>query len=283
MLPRRRRFQPRSLLIATAALSVAIGLLVLSMVGFGHTIGFLDRLTGTPLLASAESASSAKAPPGWPPPVPTGAPAIAPPPLPIAVPQGAVASVDGATVFGGGGSVSDSERGGPNATASAGVSAVAGTTAVGGATQSTAGTRGTATQDTAAGATPGATAGAPQGPACGPKTCGPEQVCCNASCGICTAPGAMCTQQRCDLPNAQTSLLCGPNTCNVGQVCCNASCGICAAPGAACDQRTCRESVQYPSNERCGSTLCNAGQVCCNPSCGICAAPGASCSRDICR
>jgi hypothetical protein len=78
-------------------------------------------------------------------------------------------------------------------------------------------------------------------------------------------------------------MMCGPNTCNVGQVCCNPSCGICAAPGASCDQRTCRETAQYPSNERCGNTLCNSGQVCCNPSCGICAAPGVPCSQDLCQ
>ncbi len=32
---------------------------------------------------------------------------------------------------------------------------------------------------------------------CGSATCAQGQVCCNASCGTCTPPGAMCTQQVC--------------------------------------------------------------------------------------
>ena len=33
---------------------------------------------------------------------------------------------------------------------------------------------------------------------CGPNVCGAGQVCCNASCGICTQPDMVCTQQACD-------------------------------------------------------------------------------------
>ncbi|HMI90595.1 MAG TPA: hypothetical protein VK509_04490 [Polyangiales bacterium] len=33
---------------------------------------------------------------------------------------------------------------------------------------------------------------------CGARTCGAGLVCCNASCGVCTAPGMFCTQQGCD-------------------------------------------------------------------------------------
>jgi hypothetical protein len=35
------------------------------------------------------------------------------------------------------------------------------------------------------------------GEACGAKTCPSGQVCCNASCGICTPPDGACTQQAC--------------------------------------------------------------------------------------
>ncbi len=35
------------------------------------------------------------------------------------------------------------------------------------------------------------------GPACGPVQCKLDQVCCNDSCGICTAPGGGCTKQLC--------------------------------------------------------------------------------------
>jgi hypothetical protein len=38
------------------------------------------------------------------------------------------------------------------------------------------------------------------GPACGPNTCAAGDVCCNESCGICTPPDGMCTQQFCE-PN----------------------------------------------------------------------------------
>lgn len=37
-----------------------------------------------------------------------------------------------------------------------------------------------------------------QGEQCGDKTCGPGLVCCNASCGICTAPGMSCIQIACN-------------------------------------------------------------------------------------
>lgn len=117
---------------------------------------------------------------------------------------------------------------------------------------------------------------------CGEALCPEGQVCCNASCGICTAPGGTCTKRACGMPYAPTSAACGPVTCNVGQVCCNASCGICTAPNQTCDKRQCEDAIQNPVSEVCGMTTCNVGQVCCNPSCGICTAPGAGCSHEVC-
>jgi hypothetical protein len=38
----------------------------------------------------------------------------------------------------------------------------------------------------------------PAGEACGPTTCASGEVCCNASCGICTPPDGFCTQQACE-------------------------------------------------------------------------------------
>jgi hypothetical protein len=35
------------------------------------------------------------------------------------------------------------------------------------------------------------------GPACGKTTCPLGEECCNASCGVCTPPGGVCTQQAC--------------------------------------------------------------------------------------
>jgi hypothetical protein len=52
---------------------------------------------------------------------------------------------------------------------------------------------------------------------CGDRTCGEDTVCCNASCGICTAPGNVCIQIACepsDHPATCKSVLCGPSeTC----------------------------------------------------------------------
>lgn len=40
--------------------------------------------------------------------------------------------------------------------------------------------------------------GAATGGPCGPTRCQQGEVCCNESCGICTPPGGMCTQQFCE-------------------------------------------------------------------------------------
>jgi hypothetical protein len=77
---------------------------------------------------------------------------------------------------------------------------------------------------------------------CGPNTCNVGQVCCNASCGICTARGATCDQTQCaGAPRAPTNILCGRGQCNDGQICCNPSCGICVAPGETCSEEPCRQ------------------------------------------
>lgn len=76
---------------------------------------------------------------------------------------------------------------------------------------------------------------------CGRNTCNTGQVCCNASCGVCVAPGATCDKQQCPgAPRTPTAIRCGTAQCNDGQVCCNASCGICTAPGATCSDQTCQ-------------------------------------------
>jgi hypothetical protein len=77
-----------------------------------------------------------------------------------------------------------------------------------------------------------------EGEACGNVTCAAGQVCCNPSCGICTAPGGSCTEQFCGDPEPE-GVACGANTCAAGEVCCNESCGICTPPDGACDQQLC--------------------------------------------
>src|ERR671923_2862574 len=41
---------------------------------------------------------------------------------------------------------------------------------------------------------------------CGPNVCAPGEVCCNESCGICTKPNGLCTQQLCG-PEATPHLI----------------------------------------------------------------------------
>ena len=90
--------------------------------------------------------------------------------------------------------------------------------------------------------------------------CEPEQVCCNPSCGICTDPDGVCTQQICPPP-----VPCGENVCTNGQVCCNASCGICTEPGMACTQQACLGpptvveccDTPKPSDVECGRSGCH--------------------------
>src|SRR5262245_35409768 len=51
--------------------------------------------------------------------------------------------------------------------------------------------------------------------ACGSTTCPAGQVCCNASCGLCTAPGGSCIEKVCsDLRYYYT---CGRLVCNPSQ------------------------------------------------------------------
>jgi hypothetical protein len=66
---------------------------------------------------------------------------------------------------------------------------------------------------------------------CGEKLCDDGLVCCNASCGICTAPGEGCTEQLC-IPKG--TVPCGPVDCEVGGVCCDSQRGLCADHGVSC-------------------------------------------------
>lgn len=118
---------------------------------------------------------------------------------------------------------------------------------------------------------------------CGNVQCPEREICCNASCGTCSLPGALCSQQVCGMPTVVASASCGANTCNVGEECCNSSCGICIRPGEACDTaKQCGNPIEYPFSATCGMATCNTGLVCCNPSCGTCARFGEPCSQEIC-
>ncbi|TLD15716.1 uncharacterized protein PgNI_00753 [Pyricularia grisea] len=126
----------------------------------------------------------------------------------------------------------------------------------------------------------------PAGIDCGRTRCIGEQVCCNPTCSMCTAPGMMCTMQDCGhlegrpavvkpptvvaplphlssnksatepkptkpatrpAPKPMDGVACGKNTCAAGEVCCNSSCGICTPPDGACIMMFCGDS-QLPDN-----------------------------------
>jgi len=76
--------------------------------------------------------------------------------------------------------------------------------------------------------------------ACGLISCADGYACCNASCGVCVAPGDDCDPTPCERKiQNPVSQLCGRSTCNVGDVCCNPSCGTCVAPGETCSPDPC--------------------------------------------
>jgi len=59
--------------------------------------------------------------------------------------------------------------------------------------------------------------------ACGAAQCAEGQICCNPSCGICTPPDGMCTQQFCDAPEgaaqAEPTSTCDNVRCVAGTHC----------------------------------------------------------------
>lgn len=235
-----RRWSKRRLIIVVSSLLLGLVLLVVSVVGFGHSLGFVmtaaDAVGDVREIAPERAAPAGSAVPVGSPvsnvsqataPTSSGGANADPSELPsMAFPAGPVGGMAGASGSGG-------------ATATSETSAQAG----GGAAASpTAGT---------AGAAPSAWDEAVQGALallsqntismCGRNTCNTGQVCCNASCGVCVAPGATCDQQQCaGAPRVPTAVLCGRGQCNDGQVCCNASCGICAAPGETCSDQPCQ-------------------------------------------
>ncbi len=116
------------------------------------------------------------------------------------------------------------------------------------------------------------------GTACGDVTCGEGQVCCNASCGICTAPDMACIQTACE-PNEE-------NPCNLADCQPNTICNV--VDGAA----VC-VPVDVEPAKKCAVVLCDAGTYCDDidgtarclplPSCsGVSCEPGQHCElRDV--
>lgn len=125
----------------------------------------------------------------------------------------------------------------------------------------------------------------PLGPECGRTSCNVGDVCCNASCGICTPPDGMCTQQVCleEEPAAgePTGITCVNVRCASGTHCEMVEVQCIRAPCNPVPQ--CTPHVPSPeSGASCGQNTCAAGQECCNQSCGICTDPGKGCIKLFC-
>jgi hypothetical protein len=129
------------------------------------------------------------------------------------------------------------------------------TSAGGSAGGSTAGT--TADTQTGGATAPPATGG---GVACGPRTCLAGQVCCNESCGICTEPGGVCTQQFCE-PPAPTGGCRQDSDCRAfSDYCTGCDCRAlrkddkdptCSGPGVRCLVDPCRNKQGVCRNGQC--------------------------------
>lgn len=136
-----------------------------------------------------------------------------------------------------------------------------------------------------------------RGVPCGAVTCGVGDVCCNASCGICTAPGGSCTTEECvdagsgadaGVPREDAGASCGAATCASGELCCPGCAGaMTCEPGPSCPDVTCAPecSPSQPCGEgeycempdgTCGGGACKPGPMggCPRDCPGVCGCDG---------
>ncbi len=105
---------------------------------------------------------------------------------------------------------------------------------------------------------------------CGPAVCVDGNVCCNASCGICTPPDGVCTQQICEPTCVQTQLCIrnfhwSPNECRC----------VPDAPGACASDADCRLF-----DDTC--TGCDCRALSNDDPDPICNGPGVACFAEPC-
>ncbi len=106
-----------------------------------------------------------------------------------------------------------------------------------------------------------------EGEACGKVTCGAGQVCCNASCGICTPPNGGCVALACDVPPPPEV------DCTT-----DADCHLAADYCSGCDCRALGSKVGLPACPNtpvaCFADPCmQKTAVCVNGQCSVAAAP----------
>ncbi|HEX6243163.1 MAG TPA: hypothetical protein VFZ61_19755 [Polyangiales bacterium] len=91
---------------------------------------------------------------------------------------------------------------------------------------------------------------------CGANTCGVGQVCCNASCGICTKPDGACVQLACEADSGSGATSCAAVTCPTGSTCVEMPTGARCIPG---DEDPC-DGFGCPPNAVCrvqqGAAVC---------------------------
>lgn len=118
---------------------------------------------------------------------------------------------------------------------------------------------------------------------CGPATCAEGLVCCNESCGTCTAPGGTCTTLAC------APLTCDGVACESASATCCPGCrgeSLCSGPGGECPAIDCAPT--------CDDLVCEGGDTCCTDcdgngfcSAGGCPAapcpPPGSCGGAVCE
>ncbi len=161
--------------------------------------------------------------------------------------------------------------------------------------------------------------GAPLGEACGNTVCAPGTECCNASCGLCVAPGGACIQLACEDPCAHSECTqggaltpecssCAGAVCDADPFCCDESwdglcvaqakelCDVCEAPPPpVCAHDECEAGSALESAcSSCAAAVCATDSFCCNNSwdalcvqeagelCEQCAAPAPTCAHDTC-
>ena len=158
------------------------------------------------------------------------------------------------------------------------------------------------------------------GKVCGSKVCAPGLECCNASCGTCTPPGGVCTQQACEPAPGEGNPAPKPPFCGgIGGFPCKGGSRCVDDPSDDCDPRRggadcggicvceglarCRVGYRFdkspevcacvpipeeppPQPEpgvQCGKVTCAAGQECCNASCSTCVEKGGACTQQVCE
>jgi len=124
-----------------------------------------------------------------------------------------------------------------------------------------------------------------RGERCGSLSCALGEVCCNASCEICTPPGGSCIAVICepsDLEPPDASSVCGDRSCLSGELCCPSCPG---APPECIAARSCPRLACPPPSDAglCGS--CPAGMACCDACPGdppLCLPSGSPCPDLLC-